>query len=266
MNSPLPWPGRRERRTAGAAGAVASPKAHPTALGHAALAGDGGGAGRGVDADADPDRVLCVNELPHDHHIPLKTHMNPDENQLYKQFLHAMFSQLALPYATSTKQTAYIKADDKMVHNIARCFAMADRVDVEFWPNAREVTSSKVQGCRPWRSARASPSRKTITYAIYHHTDWPVGKRRTPTQPSWRPWSIHQVWIRSSRRHVETEHEGAQGLVLWRQPGHEHLPGQLMPYVGRASGQQKGEWESARNYLMRMKQQLAGGGLAYWVG
>lgn len=34
--------GRRERRTAGAAGAVASPKAHPTALGHAALAGDGG--------------------------------------------------------------------------------------------------------------------------------------------------------------------------------------------------------------------------------
>ena len=86
MNSPLPWPGRRERRTAGAAGAVASPKAHPTALGHAALAGDGGGAGRGVDADADPDRVLCVNELPHDHHIPLKTHMNPDENQLYKQF------------------------------------------------------------------------------------------------------------------------------------------------------------------------------------
>ena len=40
----------------------------------------------------------------------------------------------------------------------------------------------------------------------------------------------------------------------------------LCLYVGRASGQQKGEWESARNYLMRMKQQLAGGGLACWVG
>ena len=40
----------------------------------------------------------------------------------------------------------------------------------------------------------------------------------------------------------------------------------LCLYVGRASGQQKGEWESARNYLMRMKQQLAGGGLACWAG
>ena len=170
MNSPLPWPGRRERRTAGAAGAVASPKAHPTALGHAALAGDGGGAGRGVDADADPDRVLCVNELPHDHHIPLKTHMNPDENQLYKQFLHAMFSQLALPYATSTKQTAYIKADDKMVHNIARCFAMADRLDVELAKRTRGyfVESSRL----PTLTVCNSLPIKKGDRAQYH--DWPV--------------------------------------------------------------------------------------------
>ena len=33
---------------------------------------------------------------------------------------------------------------------------------------------------------------------------------------------------------METEHEGAQGLVLWRQPGHEHLPGQLMPVCGQS--------------------------------
>ena len=33
---------------------------------------------------------------------------------------------------------------------------------------------------------------------------------------------------------METEHEGAQGLVLWRQPGHEHLPGQLMPICGQS--------------------------------
>lgn len=32
---------------------------------------------------------------------------------------------------------------------------------------------------------------------------------------------------------METEHEGAQGLVLWRQPGHD-LPGQLMPLCGQS--------------------------------
>jgi hypothetical protein len=84
-----------------------------------------------MDAHRDPDHVKCASELSHGYKAPLKFSMTHAENRRYKEFVDAMFHQLSLPYTTSTKATVYIKADREMVTNIAKCFAKADRLDVE---------------------------------------------------------------------------------------------------------------------------------------
>ena len=84
-----------------------------------------------MDAHRDPDDVKCASELSPGYKAPLKFSMTHAENRKYKEFVDAMFHQLSLPYTTSTKATVYIKADREMVTNIAKCFAKADRLDVE---------------------------------------------------------------------------------------------------------------------------------------
>lgn len=41
-----------------------------------------------------------------------------------------MYAQLAKPYINAAKQAIYIKADKTTVQNIARCYALSDRLDL----------------------------------------------------------------------------------------------------------------------------------------
>jgi hypothetical protein len=73
----------------------------------------------------------------------LKERLARTENDLFKSFVDEMFSQLAKPYVTASKQEIFIKADEATVLNIARCYARSDRLDLNLARRQGYISSSR---------------------------------------------------------------------------------------------------------------------------
>ena len=117
---------------------------------------------------------LSMTELPLDHSISLKDNLTTREQALYKSFIDEIYSQLAKPCVTASKEMIYIRADESTVQNSRHVVLLARTASTRTSLVRPGDISSNHHGTN--RSASqgriAFKGEASGTFARYHRTSW----------------------------------------------------------------------------------------------
>jgi hypothetical protein len=115
-----------------------------------------------------------MTELPLDHSISLKDNLTTREQALYKSFIDEIYSQLAKPCVTASKEMIYIRADESTVQNSRHVVMLARTASTRTSLVRPGDISSNHHGTN--RSASqgriAFKGEASGTFARYHRTSW----------------------------------------------------------------------------------------------